>query len=178
MKPLRIILIAFAVLIVAGTIASAATGGVHGKPTPSPSVSDTETEAPEPTETEAPEAEATTSDKTGTAPNFSACDGLTGLDNAICRHEALLKVKPDNPGLTNSLGHLQANAAAHAARQAAKAAGTHGNARELRVARPVGFVAGARFELAKRPGSPYPASRSLSADRPSTTRSRIYLKPS
>jgi hypothetical protein len=119
MKPLRIILIAFALLIVAGTIASAATGGVHGKPTPSPSVADTETVAPEPTETEAPEAEATTSDKTGTAPNFSACDGRTGLDNAICRHEALLKVKPDNPGLTNSLAHLQANLAA-------KAAGNHG----------------------------------------------------
>ncbi len=119
MKPLRIILIAFAVLVVAGTIASAATGGVHGKPTPSPSVSETETEAPEPTETEAPEAETTTSNKTNTAPNFSACDGQTGLDNAICRHEALLKVKPDNPGLANSLAHLQANLAA-------KAAGTHG----------------------------------------------------
>jgi hypothetical protein len=128
MKPLRIVLIAGAMLIVVSTVASAATGGVHGgKPTPSSSVADTETEAPEPTESEAPEAEATTPDKTGTAPNFSACDGLTGLDNAICRHEALLKVKPDNPGLTNSLGHLQANAAAHAARQAAKAAGTHGN---------------------------------------------------
>ena len=127
MKSLRPLLIAFAVLIVGGTIASAATGGVYGKPTPSPSVSDTETEAPEPTETEAPEAEAKTSDKAGTAPNFSACDGLTGLDNAICRHEALLKVKPDNPGLTNSLAHLQANAAAKAAKQAAKAADTHGN---------------------------------------------------
>jgi hypothetical protein len=129
MKPLRIFLIAGAMLIVAGTIASAATGGLHGKPTPSPpvAVSDspdpTETEAPEPTETEEPEAESTTSDKTGTAPDFSACVGLTGLTNAICRHEALLKVKPDNPGLTNSLGHLQANAA----RQAAKAAGKHGN---------------------------------------------------
>ena len=119
MKPLRIILIAFAVLTAAGTSASAASGGVHGKPTPSPSVSGTETEAPEPTESEAPEAEATTPDKTGTAPNFSACDGLTGLDNAICRHDALLKVKPDNPGLTNSLAHLQANLAA-------QAAGTHG----------------------------------------------------
>ena len=132
MKPLRLILIAFAVLIVAGTIASAATGGVHGKPTPSPSVTVSDSPSPEPTETEAPEtdapeAEATTSDKAGTAPNFSACDGLTGLDNAICRHEALLKVKPDNPGLTNSLAHLQANAAAKAAKQAAKAAGTHGN---------------------------------------------------
>jgi hypothetical protein len=135
MKPLRILLIAFAVLIVAGTIAGAATGGVHGKPTPSPSVavSDSpspepiETETPEPTETEAPEAEATTSEQTGTAPDFSACVGLTGLDNAICRHEALLQVKPDNPGLSNSLAHLQTNAAAQAARQAAKAAGTHGN---------------------------------------------------
>ena len=130
MKPLRIFLIAFAVLIVAGTIASAATGGVHGKPTPSPSVSPspepTETEAPEPSTAEAPEAEAT-SDETGTAPDFSACVGLRGLDNAICRHEALLQVKPDNPGLTNSLAHLQANAAAKAARQAAKAAGMHGN---------------------------------------------------
>jgi FlaG/FlaF family flagellin (archaellin) len=127
MKPLRVLLIACAVLIVAGTIASAATGGVHGKPTPSPPVASSDSQSPEPTETEAPEAEATNSDKTGNAPDFSACVGLTGLDNAICRHEALLQVKPDNPGLTNSLGHLQANAAAHAARLAAKAAGTHGN---------------------------------------------------
>jgi hypothetical protein len=125
MKPLRVLLIACAVLVVAGTIASAATGGVHGKPTPSPSVA--VSDSPEPTETEAPEAEETTSDETGTAPDFSACVGVTGLDNAICRHEALLKVKPDNPGLINSLAHLQANAAAHAARDAAKAAGTHGN---------------------------------------------------
>ena len=44
-------------------------------------------DSPEPAETEAPEAEATTSDKSGTAPDFSACDGLTGLDIAICRHQ-------------------------------------------------------------------------------------------
>jgi hypothetical protein len=37
----------------------------------------------ESTETEAPEAEATTSDESGTAPDFSGCDGMTGLDNAI-----------------------------------------------------------------------------------------------
>jgi cytoskeletal protein RodZ len=124
MKPLRIVLIASAVLVVAGTIASAATGGVHGKPTSSTSAV---SESPEPTQTEAPETEATNSDQTGTAPDFSACVGRTGLDNAICRHEALLQLKPDNPGLTNSLAHLQANAAAHAAKRAAKAAGTHGN---------------------------------------------------
>jgi hypothetical protein len=143
MKPLKTILIAFAAVIVAGTIASAATGGVHGKPTPSPSVNvsespspepteteatdPTETEAPEATGTEAPEAEATSFGGDGSAPDFSACDGLTGLDNAVCRHEALLKVKPDNPGLTNSLAHLQANLAAQAERKAAKASGAHGN---------------------------------------------------
>jgi len=126
MKPLRIFLIAFAVLIVAGTIASAATGGVHGKRTPSPSATVSASPLPQSTETEAPEAEATTSDESGTAPDFSGCDGMTGLDNAICRHEALLKVKPDNPGLTNSVAHLQANRAAQADRKAAKAAGTHG----------------------------------------------------
>jgi hypothetical protein len=123
MKVLRVLLIASAVLIV-GTLANAATGGVHGKPTPSPHA--TVSDSPEPTESEAPEAEET-SDKSGTAPDFSGCDGRTGLDNAICRHEALLKVKPDNPGLANSLAHLQANLAAHAAKQAAKDAGTHGN---------------------------------------------------
>jgi hypothetical protein len=126
MKPLRVFLIAFAVLIVAGTIASAATGGVQGKPTPSPSATVPDSPLPESTETEAPEAEATTSDESGTAPDFSGCDGMTGLDNAICRHEALLKVKPDNPGLANSVAHLQANRSAQADRKAAKAAGTHG----------------------------------------------------
>ena len=138
MTPLRILVVAFALVIVAGTIASAATGGVHGNPTPSPSVAvsespspePTETEAHEPTETEAPQAEERTSDESGAPPDFSACDGLTGLDNAICRHEALLKIKPDNPGLTNSLAHLQANLAAKANKNAAKAAhrksGSHG----------------------------------------------------
>ncbi len=130
MKPLRTVLVVIAAVIAAGTIASAATGGVHGKPTPSPSVTVSGTPSPEPTETEAPEptetgAEATTSDRDGTAPDFSACDGRTGLDNAICRHEALLKVKPDNHGLSNSLAHLQANLAAQAERKAAKTAGTH-----------------------------------------------------
>jgi hypothetical protein len=124
MKPIRIILAALAVLVVAGTIANAAPGGVHGKPTPSPSVNasatsePTETESPEPTETESPDAKP--ADKTGKAPDFSGCVGLTGLDNAICRHRALLKIRPDNPGLNNSLAHLQANAARHAS------AGTHG----------------------------------------------------
>ena len=45
--------------------------------------------------------------------DFSACEGLTGLDNAICRHEALLVVHPDNRGLRYSLGQLQENKATH-----------------------------------------------------------------
>jgi hypothetical protein len=58
------------------------------------------------------EIEANTAD--GTGPDFSGCVGLTGLDNAICRHEVLLALNPDNPGLANSLAHLQANLAKHA----------------------------------------------------------------
>jgi hypothetical protein len=50
----------------------------------------------------------------GTGPDFSGCVGFTGLDNAICRHEVLLALHPDNPGLANSLAHLQANLAKHA----------------------------------------------------------------
>jgi hypothetical protein len=45
--------------------------------------------------------------------DFSACEGLTGLDNAICRHQALLVVHPDNRGLRYSLGQLQENRAEH-----------------------------------------------------------------
>ena len=48
--------------------------------------------------------------------DFSACEGLTGLDNAICRHEALLVVQPDNQGLQNSLAHLHENKAKHEAK--------------------------------------------------------------
>jgi hypothetical protein len=50
----------------------------------------------------------------GTGPDFSGCVGLTGLENAICRHEVLLALNPDNPGLANSLARLQANLAKHA----------------------------------------------------------------
>lgn len=124
-KHLRVVLTTVAMIVVAGTMAGAATGGVPGKPTPSPSV--TVSPTPEPTETEGTEAEAASSDEAGTAPDFSACVGKTGLENAICRHVALLKIKPNNPGLTNSLAHLRTNAEAHAVRQAAKAAGTPGN---------------------------------------------------
>ena len=51
--------------------------------------------------------------ETAEGADFGACEGLTGLDNAICRHEALLVVHPDNKGLQNSLGHLKENEAKH-----------------------------------------------------------------
>jgi len=66
------------------------------------------TEAGGPTETTTP---ATEPGEEGEPPSdgvdFTACEGLTGLDNAICRQEALLAVHPDNQGLQNSLTHLQ-----------------------------------------------------------------------
>jgi hypothetical protein len=49
----------------------------------------------------------------GQKPDFSACEGMTGLDNAICRHEALLVVHPDSEGLQNALDHLRANKDQH-----------------------------------------------------------------
>ncbi len=48
--------------------------------------------------------------------DFTACEGLTGLDNAICRLEALLVVHPDNQGLQSSLTHLLERRAEHEAR--------------------------------------------------------------
>ncbi len=140
MKPLTVCLVALVALLAAATIASAATGGT---PTPTPSVTVLGSPSPEPTESpsaeptgspsaepsespshapesRAPKAEQNTSDEHGNAPDFSACEGLTGLDNAICHHQALLQIKPHSPGLNNSLDHLHANLAKHAA-----AAGKH-----------------------------------------------------
>jgi hypothetical protein len=48
--------------------------------------------------------------------DLRACEGLTGLDSAICRHEALLEVHPDNQGLQNSLTHLLETKAEHEAK--------------------------------------------------------------
>jgi hypothetical protein len=52
-------------------------------------------------------------DGEGAGPDFSACLGLTGLDNAICRHEVLLAADSDNHGLRNALDHLLANRDRH-----------------------------------------------------------------
>jgi hypothetical protein len=47
-------------------------------------------------------------------PDFSACAGLTGLENAVCRHEVLLQLHPGNRGLANVLAHLRENLDKHA----------------------------------------------------------------
>lgn len=47
------------------------------------------------------------------APDFSSCTGLTGLDNAICRHEVLIALHPENEGVQHSLERLLENRARH-----------------------------------------------------------------
>jgi hypothetical protein len=58
-------------------------------------------------------------------PRFSACEGLTGLQNAICRHEVLLQLHPNSRGLQNALAHLRENLGRHQANGSGK--GAHGN---------------------------------------------------
>jgi hypothetical protein len=129
MKLLRTFMMALAALIVAGTVASAATS-FDEVPDPEPTVSPSPTA--EPTVSPSPEAEpAVETVETeeegqeadgaeGEAPDFSECEGLTGLENAICRHEALLERKPDHHGLQNALDHLYANQQRKAERWADK----------------------------------------------------------
>ena len=65
-------------------------------------------------------------DGEGASPDFTACEGLTGLDNAICRHEALLVVHPDNQGLQTSLARLESNRERHEAKQSSNEEGSEG----------------------------------------------------
>jgi cytoskeletal protein RodZ len=136
MKRFPAVLVSLGIVVLACTIASAAPR-LHpthpDKPTPSvaptpeiPEPTESASPSPESTETESPDPNDTQSEASGATPDFSACEGLTGLDNAICRHEALLAVNPTNQGLANSLTRLQANLAKHLARQAAKESGVHG----------------------------------------------------
>ena len=112
-RSIKAILAGSAVVLLVGTMAAAATGlraVASQKPTTTPSAV-----PPDPASgqheahrraTEAPASEASRA-----APNFSACSGLTGLENAICRHEALSARAPSNTGLANALSHLQENLA-------------------------------------------------------------------
>jgi hypothetical protein len=147
MKISRIILTAIAVVIVGGTIAGATPHLFAGpdkkdsiepsvspspgkSETPGPTDSPSPSETPEPTETPSPEpSDATGGGVSGTQPDFSACAGLNGLGNAICRHEALLQVHPGNQGLQSSLSHLQANLVKHQTRHGTGAT-SHGKSGE------------------------------------------------
>ena len=132
MRLLRILVIAVAAIVVAGAVASASPptrAAFETEPTPQVSATH-ETPAPaespesEPTEPSSPaplagEASPPGSDEGGadedspSAPDFSACVGMRGLENAICRHEALLEASPGNLGFQNVLAHLEANVARH-----------------------------------------------------------------
>lgn len=112
MKLFRTLVTALAALIVAGTVASAAPSlrdALEPEPTPEASVTTpTEpTESPSSSsgtsETVPPEGE-TEGEGTSVAADFAACEGRTGLENAICRHEALLAAQPENLGLKRDLG--------------------------------------------------------------------------
>ncbi len=122
---LRVVLVGLLVVVAAGIVASA-TPGMHAKPNDPVTLVTTSSSSPEPTETETPDPTNSGSPPSG-APDFSACLGLTSLENAICRHEAKLVADPTNTGVANALAHLQANLAKKQAHDAAKASGTHGN---------------------------------------------------
>lgn len=59
-------------------------------------------------------------------PDLTACRGLTGLDKAICRHEALLVVHPDSGGLQHSLERLLEKRAEHDAKPQSRVPGSDG----------------------------------------------------
>jgi len=128
-KAWRDTIIAVVVVIAIGSLASAspslrAPRGPHESvPTGATGVSGP-AGASDPMRTTAPEigpAEQGASHSGGT--DFTACKGLTGLDNAICRQEALLAVHPDNQGLQNSLTRLLELRAEHEAK--AQGSGGH-----------------------------------------------------
>lgn len=152
-KLIRTLVTALAAVVVAGTVASAAPSfrsafdvdpateevspspevspapepseSPEPEPTEAPEVEPTEAPSPEPGETSSPETpEGDDVEGDSAAPDFSACVGLTGLENAICRHEALLALQPENPGLANALEHLVANLAKHGGDEAPDEDGT------------------------------------------------------
>jgi hypothetical protein len=74
-----------------------------------------------------PVRESECNDAAGVDPSRTEQDGATGLDNAIAHVLANCIKNPGSPGLPNALRHLVANRERKAERDAAKAAGVHGN---------------------------------------------------
>lgn len=146
MKPIRIVLAAFAAVLVAGAVAQAARQQPTRSPAsharPATTLSSSGTDPTDPGESEPAEQNA---DGTGSAsaavPEFTACAGLTGLDNAICHVQANDVAHPDT-GLANALSHLQANQAAQASRAASASESSPGNSAAGLAHAPTGVVPG------------------------------------
>lgn len=126
MKIIRTLMSSLAAVFLVGAVASAtpaAWNALHAQPTASVAPAPTESPSPDASETPEPSESPDPSDspdaESGNV-DFSTCDGKTGLDNAICRHEALLAIHPDNPGLENSWERLQVVQATQAAKHAEK----------------------------------------------------------
>ncbi|MBI3648976.1 MAG: hypothetical protein HY240_09545 [Actinobacteria bacterium] len=102
----------FAVLVVVGTVVSAAAAGNS-----TPHATPTASESPEPEPSDSPDAQVADQPDSGGSSqggaDFSACVGLTGLENAICRVTANQAAHPQAVGLATALSHLQANLASH-----------------------------------------------------------------
>lgn len=133
----RIAIVVAASLVLIGAVASVARSRSDGVPSPEPSPSPTpsyviyEPPSPQPSpnvvpiSTEVPEAPPSEepdeqSDAKGDdaeeAPDDPGCGSSQGLENAIAKHAEKLAEKPDSKGLKNSLEHLKANLAKHAAK--------------------------------------------------------------
>lgn len=145
MKPMRILLAAFAVVVVAGAVAQAArqhptvTPVSHARPA---TMLSSGTDSAGPSESEPAESDPSAGDSASAAvPDFTACAGLTGLDNAICRVQANDVAHP-NTGLVNALSHLQANQAAQASRATSASTSAPGNSAAGLAHAPVGVIPG------------------------------------
>ena len=120
-KPWRDTIIAVVAVIAIGSLASASPS-LRAPRGPHDSVPTVATGAGGPAGATGHEIETADEGVSSDGVDFTACEGLTGLENAICRHEALLVVHPDNQGLQNSLTHLLEIRAEHEA----KAGANHG----------------------------------------------------
>ncbi len=141
MKIVRVLLTGLAAVVVAGAVASASPHVVsalthHKVPaevstSPSESPEPSDSPSAEPTQPPSPSAAVSPADggSGSITPDFSACV-VPGLQNAICRHEALLAVDAGNVGLQKSLAHLQANLTKHEGTAPGRSGDSHGKSGE------------------------------------------------
>jgi len=106
MKRFRVPVLALVVVALAATVALA------GPPSSTPPDPASEGAPGQPSLTQALEDEDVVEleEDGAAAPDHSACEGLTGLENAACRVRANLEAHP-NQGLANALSRLEGNLA-------------------------------------------------------------------